>query len=134
MTGGEVRWDDAVGSLDSPSPNPDKAPRRTKSLAKEISMSLASLEATVNTAFDAREGISTATRGEVREAGDHALDLLDKGEARVATRETGGKGKVNQWLKKAVLLSFILIDKRGISGCHSILSWCEQVPSLYSQL
>lgn len=44
-------------------------------------MSLASLESTVNTAFDARDGISTATKGEVRDAVDHALELLDKGEA-----------------------------------------------------
>ena len=50
-------------------------------------MSLAALETTVNSAFDAREGISTATKGEVRDAVDHALDLLDKGEARVAERE-----------------------------------------------
>src|ERR1700716_325825 len=104
-------------SLDSPSPNPDKAPRlpRRKSL-KEISMSLASLESTINTAFDARDGISAATKGEVRDAVDHALDLLDKGEARVAMREASGKWKVNQWLKKAVLLSFRLNDMSAISG------------------
>src|SRR6266576_1721758 len=96
------------GSLDSPSPNPDKASRPTKSLPKEISMSLASLESTVNAAFDARDGISAATKGEVRDAVDHALDLLDTGEARVAERGASGKWKVNQWLKKAVLLSFRL--------------------------
>ena len=73
-------------------------------------MSLAALESTVNSAFDARDGISTATKGEVRDAVDHALDLLDKGEARVAEREADGKWKVNQWLKKAVLLSFRLND------------------------
>ena len=73
-------------------------------------MSLSALESTVNTAFDARDGISTATKGEVREAVDHALELLDKGEARVAEREADGKWKVNQWLKKAVLLSFRLND------------------------
>src|SRR6266481_4781098 len=131
MTGGEVRWDDAVGSLDSPSPNPDKAPRSTKSLAKEMSMSLASLESTVNTAFDARDGISTATKGEVRDAVDHALDLLDKGEARVAEREAGGKWKVNQWLKKAVLLSFRLNDMSAISGGPGRASWWDKVPSKF---
>ena len=77
-------------------------------------MSLASLESTINAAFDARDGISTATKGEVRDAVDHALDLLDKGEARVAMRETSGKWKVNQWLKKAVLLSFRLNDMSAI--------------------
>ena len=60
-------------------------------------MSLAALETTVNTAFDARDGVSTATKGEVRDAVDHALELLDKGEARVAEREASGKWKVNQW-------------------------------------
>ena len=79
-------------------------------------MSLSALESTINSAFDAREGISTATRGEVREAVDHALDLLDKGEARVARREASGKWKVNQWLKKAVLLSFRLNDMSAIPG------------------
>ena len=79
-------------------------------------MSLAALESTVNAAFDARDGVSTATKGEVRDAVDHALELLDKGEARVAEREAGGKWKVNQWLKKAVLLSFRLNDMSAIAG------------------
>src|ERR1700736_4642960 len=84
--------------------------------SQEISMSLAALESTINSAFDARDGISPATRGEVRDAVDHALDLLDKGEARVAVRETSGKWKVKQCLKKAVLLSFRLNDMIVISG------------------
>ena len=79
-------------------------------------MSLSALESTINAAFDARDGISTATKGEVRDAVDHALELLDKGEARVAEREADGKWKVNQWLKKAVLLSFRLNDMSAISG------------------
>ena len=88
-------------------------------------MSLASLEATINTAFDARDGISTATKGEVRDAVDHALDLLDKGEARVAMRETSGKWSVNQWLKKAVLLSFRLNDMSAIPGGPGKASWWD---------
>src|SRR5258708_36559954 len=91
-------------------------------------MSLSALETTINGAFDAREGISTATRGEIREAVDHALDLLDKGEARVATRETGGKWKVHQWLKKAVLLSFRLNDMSAISGGPGMGSCWDKVP------
>src|ERR1700710_2753623 len=79
-------------------------------------MSLAALESTVPAAFDARDGISTSTKGEVREAVDHALELLDKGETRVAERGTDGKWKVNQWLKKAVLLSFRLNDMGPIPG------------------
>jgi 2,3,4,5-tetrahydropyridine-2-carboxylate N-succinyltransferase len=88
-------------------------------------------EGTINTAFDARDGISTATKGEVREAVDHALDLLDKGEARVAEREAGGKWKVNQWLKKAVLLSFRLNEMSAISGGPGKASWWDKVPSKF---
>src|ERR1700716_1413155 len=108
----------------SPSPALTKSP-------KEISMSLPALESTINAAFDARDGISTATKGEVREAVDHALELLDKGEARVAEREASGKWKVNQWLKKAVLLSFRLNDMSAISGGPGKASWWDKVPSKF---
>ena len=94
-------------------------------------MSLSALESTVNTAFDARDGISTATKGEVREAVDHALELLDKGEVRVAEREASGKWKVNQWLKKAVLLSFRLNDMSAIPGGPGKASWWDKVPSKF---
>jgi 2,3,4,5-tetrahydropyridine-2-carboxylate N-succinyltransferase len=94
-------------------------------------MSLAALESTVNSAFDARDGISTATKGEVREAVDHALDLLDKGEARVAEREASGKWKVHQWLKKAVLLSFRLNDMGQIAGGPGKAAWWDKVPSKF---
>ena len=70
----------------------------------------AALESTIDAAFEARDGVSATTKGEVRDAVDHALDLLDKGEARVAERAADGKWTVNQWLKKAVLLSFRLND------------------------
>ena len=83
---------------------------------------------TVNTAFDARDGISTSTKGEVREAVDHALELLDKGETRVAERGADGKWKVNQWLKKAVLLSFRLNDMGAIPGGPGKASWWDKVP------
>ena len=79
-------------------------------------MSVSALESTVNNAFEARDGISTATRGEIRDAVDHALELLDKGEVRVAERAADGKWKVHQWLKKAVLLSFRLNDMSTIPG------------------
>jgi len=94
-------------------------------------MSAAALESTINAAFDARDSVSTATKGEVREAVDHALDLLDKGEVRVAEREAGGKWNVNQWLKKAVLLSFRLNDMSAISGGPGQASWWDKVPSKF---
>ena len=112
-------------SRKSPSTSPENP------VSEEIPMSLSALESTVNTAFDARDGISTATKGEVREAVDHALELLDKGEARVAEREANGKWKVNQWLKKAVLLSFRLNDMSAIPGGPGKASWWDKVPSKF---
>jgi tetrahydrodipicolinate N-succinyltransferase len=94
-------------------------------------MSLSALESTVNAAFDARDGVSTSTKGEVREAVDSALELLDKGEARVAERGADGKWKVNQWLKKAVLLSFRLNDMSAIPGGPGKASWWDKVPSKF---
>ena len=94
-------------------------------------MSLSALESTIDTAFEGRDGISTSTKGEVREAVDHALDLMDKGEARVAIRRDGGQWHVNQWLKKAVLLSFRLNDMAAISGGPGTASWWDKVPSKF---
>jgi 2,3,4,5-tetrahydropyridine-2,6-dicarboxylate N-succinyltransferase len=94
-------------------------------------MSLSSLESTINAAFEAREGVSTSTKGEVREAVDHALELMDKGEARVAERQQNGKWHVNQWLKKSVLLSFRLNDMDMIPGGPGKASWWDKVPSKF---
>ena len=52
----------------------------------------------------------------MREAVETALDLLDRGKARVAERGGNGAWTVNQWLKKAVLLSFRLSDNGPIAG------------------
>lgn len=73
-------------------------------------MSLSHLEATIEAAFEARDTISLATKGPVRDAVNEALNLLDSGKARVATRGEDGTWVVHQWLKKAVLLSFRLTD------------------------
>src|ERR1700758_2078841 len=94
-------------------------------------MSAAALESTINAAFDAREGLPASTKGEVRDAVDHALELMDKGEARVAEREASGKWKVHQWLKKAVLLSFRLNDMSPIPGGPGKASWWDKVPSKF---
>ena len=73
-------------------------------------MSLANLETTIEAAFEARDTVNTSTKGEVREAVNDALDMLDSGKARVATTGDDGNWVVHQWLKKAVLLSFRLND------------------------
>jgi 2,3,4,5-tetrahydropyridine-2-carboxylate N-succinyltransferase len=94
-------------------------------------MSLSALETTLNAAFDARDTVSTATTGEVRDAVELALDMLDKGEARVAERQADGKWHVNQWLKKAVLLSFRLNDMAPITGGPGGAQWWDKVPSKF---
>jgi len=94
-------------------------------------MSLTSLESTINADFARPETVSTSTKGEVREAVDFALELLDKGEARVAERQADGKWRVNQWLKKSVLLSFRLNDMDVIGGGPGKATWWDKVPSKF---
>ncbi|KAB0682672.1 2,3,4,5-tetrahydropyridine-2,6-dicarboxylate N-succinyltransferase [Aureimonas leprariae] len=90
------------------------------------------LESAIERAFDARDGVNAATRGEVREAVDAALDLLDRGELRVATRGEDGAWTVHQWLKKAVLLSFRLNDMSLIDGGPGGAPWWDKVPSKFA--
>jgi len=92
---------------------------------------LASLEKTIEKAFEERDTISTATRGETRDAIQAALDLLDRGVARVAERRDDGKWHVNQWLKKAVLLSFRLNPMEIIKGGPGQAVWWDKVPSKF---
>jgi 2,3,4,5-tetrahydropyridine-2-carboxylate N-succinyltransferase len=94
-------------------------------------MSLSALESTINAAFEARDTVSAATKGEVRDAVDDVLEMLDKGEARVAEHEASGAWKVNQWMKKAVLLSFRLNDMSAIAGGPGHASWWDKVPSKF---
>ena len=94
-------------------------------------MSHAALESTLNAAFDVRDKINASTKGEVRDAVELALDMLDKGEVRVAERESSGKWTVHQWLKKAVLLSFRLNDMSPITGGPGGATWWDKVPSKF---
>ena len=92
---------------------------------------IAQLQAIVESAFEARERIGPATGGEVRDAVETALGLLDAGEARVAEPRDGGWA-VNQWLKKAVLLSFRLNDMSVIPGGPGGANWWDKVPSKFA--
>ncbi|MEA1831174.1 2,3,4,5-tetrahydropyridine-2,6-dicarboxylate N-succinyltransferase [Methylobacterium durans] len=93
-------------------------------------MSHADLATTIETAWEERAGIDTGTRGPVREAVDEALALLDSGRARVAEK-VDGDWQVNQWLKKAVLLSFRLNDMAPIQGGPGGAPWWDKVPSKF---
>src|SRR5215510_9352474 len=94
-------------------------------------MSHAELARTIDAAFENRNDIGPTTAGPVREAVEAALDLLDRGAARVAERDADGKWRVNQWLKKAVLLSFRLNDMDVIPGGPGKASWWDKVPSKF---
>jgi len=85
----------------------------------------------IDEAFEKRNDIGPSTKGEVREAVEAALDLLDRGEARVAERSGNGAWTVNQWLKKAVLLSFRLNDMAVISGGPGKAVWWDKVTSKF---
>jgi 2,3,4,5-tetrahydropyridine-2-carboxylate N-succinyltransferase len=93
-------------------------------------MSHAQLQSVIETAFENRAEVTAATKGEIREAVDTALDLLDAGTLRVASKETG-EWVVHQWLKKAVLLSFRLNDMTTMSGGPGGSSWWDKVPSKF---
>ena len=95
------------------------------------------LEKVIEDAFEARDSISSATTGEVKEAVDEALHLMDSGKARVAQPEGNHQWSVNQWLKKAVLLSFRLNDMVVMPGGagHPIAGesvWWDKVPLKFS--
>ncbi|MFC2951340.1 2,3,4,5-tetrahydropyridine-2,6-dicarboxylate N-succinyltransferase [Marinicaulis aureus] len=80
-----------------------------------------SLQAVIDTAWEDRANVSLGTKGEIRDAVNEALLLLDRGAARVAEPHKGGNvidWRVNQWLKKAVLLSFRLNDNGLIEGAN----------------
>ena len=98
-------------------------------------MSHADLQRIIEAAFEDRANVSPATHGDVRDAVEKALGLLDAGKLRVAERDASKSGKeawtVNQWLKKAVLLSFRLNDMTTISGGPGGATWWDKVPSKF---
>ena len=100
-------------------------------------MDMAQLEQDINAAWEDRDSISAATTGAVRDAVNAALAMLDDGSARVAEPRGDHQWHVNQWLKKAVLLSFRLNDMAVIpSGTHypggGEASWWDKVPSKFA--
>lgn len=92
---------------------------------------LASLSQTIETAFENRDAVNTGTRGAVRDAVEAALNLLDSGKVRVAERAADGTWTVNQWLKKAVLLSFRLNPMELVRGGPGEAVWWDKVASKF---
>jgi 2,3,4,5-tetrahydropyridine-2-carboxylate N-succinyltransferase len=91
---------------------------------------MSDLAKTIDEAFEKRNEMSPSTTGAVREAVDEALEMLDRGDKRVAEKQNG-KWQVNQWLKKAVLLSFRLNDMSPVTGAPGGASWWDKVPSKF---
>ena len=96
-------------------------------------MTLDKLQATIDAAWDNRANLSaSAAPKEVLEAVDHAVEQLNNGTLRVATRDGVGQWTTHQWLKKAVLLSFRLKDNEIMRAGD--LGFYDKVPTKFAHL
>lgn len=91
----------------------------------------AELESAIEAAWEARDGVTPASH-DIREKVDAALAMLESGEARVAEPDGDGGWKVNQWLKKAVLLSFRLNDNVPVPAGAAGAPAFDKVPSKFA--
>ncbi|MCA0921840.1 2,3,4,5-tetrahydropyridine-2,6-dicarboxylate N-succinyltransferase [Pseudooceanicola nanhaiensis] len=89
------------------------------------------LETAIEAAWDARDTITSATKGETREAIEDTLNALDSGQLRVAEKQADGNWKVNQWAKKAVLLGFRIKDMEQQDGGPQGSGWWDKVDSKF---
>ncbi len=97
------------------------------------SSNILELARAIDTVWEERQGINPGTTGVVRDTVEATLGLLDKGEIRVAEKSASG-WIVNQWIKKAVLLSFRLNDTVAISGAPGGATWWDKVPSKFAAM
>lgn len=88
------------------------------------------IEKIINSAFENPDDISPKMTGEKRDAIEAAMSLLDNGTLRVAEKNEG-EWHVNQWLKKAVLLSFRLNNMTTIAHGPGTANWWDKVPSKF---
>ena len=86
------------------------------------------LAAIIDAAWENRDNVTPAQTGEIRDAIETALDGLDAGRLRVAEKRDGA-WHVNEWLKKAVLLSFRVTDAGIIGGGPGEATWFDKVPA-----
>jgi len=91
---------------------------------------MSELEKIINEAFENKETISVNTSGSIRDAVNLTLEKLDSGELRVCEKNNN-QWIVNQWVKKAILLSFKLNDNEIIKSSHA--TWFDKVPSKTAQ-
>ena len=94
-------------------------------------MDVNQLEQVIEAAWDNRDNINPDTKGEARDAVEETLLAMDSGKLRVAEK-IDGTWNVNQWAKKAVLLSFRLADMAPIAGGPGQnTNWFDKVPSKF---
>ncbi|GAB5389998.1 MAG: 2,3,4,5-tetrahydropyridine-2,6-dicarboxylate N-succinyltransferase [Alphaproteobacteria bacterium] len=96
-----------------------------------MTQDIAALAQQIDAAFEDRDQIDASTTGDVRDSVRATLDLLDAGTVRVAEKAVDG-WQVNQWAKKAVLLSFRLNPMERISGGPGGADWWDKVPSKFA--
>jgi len=95
---------------------------------------MSDLEATINEAWEARADISPGSAtDDIKNAVSSAIDMLDSGKARVAEPKGVGQWQVNEWLKKAVLLSFRLRDNE-IMPAGGFTQFYDKVPSKFTDM
>ena len=87
---------------------------------------MSDLEKIINDAFEDRDNINVNTSGNIRNAVDETLNKLDSGDLRVCEK-INNEWQVNQWIKKAILLSFRLNDNEIIKASHA--TWFDKVES-----
>ena len=94
-------------------------------------MSNAALETAIEAAWEIRDTITPAAKGEARDAIETTLEALDKGQIRVAEKQADGSWHVNQWAKKAVLLGFRLKDMEPMAGGPQDSTWWDKVDTKF---
>ena len=90
------------------------------------------LQGTIDRAWEARASLDPSRDPELRDAVEAVIAALDAGELRVAEKKGVGEWTVNQWVKKAVLLSFRLTDNRPMQAGD--LAFYDKVPTKFSGL
>ena len=101
-------------------------------MTNSTNTNLEDLKNTIEEIWNKKENISSSTDGIERNVIEECLGLLDSGEVRVSEK-IGDNWKVNEWLKKAVLLSFKLWPMDIISGGPGNGNWWDKVPSKFSK-
>ena len=101
-------------------------------MANTVNTNLKDLKNTIEEIWNNKENISSSTKGAERNAIEECLSLLDAGKVRVSEK-IQGSWNVNEWLKKAVLLSFKLWPMDIISGGPGNGNWWDKVPSKFAK-